>query len=104
MGYMVTYEILMLSRVWLFATPQTVACQVPLSTAFSRQEYWSGLPFLLQGIFPTQRLNPSQIFYCLSHRRSIWYYLIINHNSKTDFCLIFSSKIAYFEARDFRLM
>ena len=26
---------------------------------FSRQEYWSGLYFLLQGIFPTQGLNPS---------------------------------------------
>ena len=26
-------------------TPWTVACQVPLSMGFSRQEYWSGLPF-----------------------------------------------------------
>ena len=25
--------------------PQTVACQAPLSMGFSRQEYWSGLPF-----------------------------------------------------------
>ena len=29
----------------LFATPWTVACQAPLSMGFSRQEYWSGLPF-----------------------------------------------------------
>ena len=29
----------------LFSTPWTVACQVPLSMGFSRQEYWSGLPF-----------------------------------------------------------
>ena len=35
----------LLSRVWLFATPWTVAYQVPLSMGFSRQEYWSGLPF-----------------------------------------------------------
>ena len=28
------------------ATPWTVACQAPLSMGFSRQEYWSGLPFL----------------------------------------------------------
>ena len=28
-----------------FATPQTVPCQAPLSMEFSRQEYWSGLPF-----------------------------------------------------------
>ena len=34
-----------LSRVRLFATPWTVACQAPLSMGFSRQEYWSGLPF-----------------------------------------------------------
>ena len=34
-----------LSCVWLFATPWTVACQAPLSIGFSRQEYWSGLPF-----------------------------------------------------------
>ena len=38
----------------LFVTPWTVACQAPLSMRFSRQESWSGLPFLLQGIFPTQ--------------------------------------------------
>ena len=34
-----------LSRVWLFATLWAVACQAPLSMGFSRQEYWSGLPF-----------------------------------------------------------
>ena len=33
-----------LSRVRLFETPWTVAYQAPLSTGFSRQEYWSGLP------------------------------------------------------------
>ena len=33
------------SRVWLFVTPWTVARQVPLFMGFSRQEYWSGLPF-----------------------------------------------------------
>ena len=35
----------LLSRVWLFLTPWTVACQTPPSMGFSRQEYWSGLPF-----------------------------------------------------------
>ena len=33
------------SRVRLCATPQMAAHQAPLSTGFSRQEYWSGLPF-----------------------------------------------------------
>ena len=46
-----------LSCVWLFAVPWTVASQAPLSMEFSRQEYWSGLPFLLQGIFLTQGSN-----------------------------------------------
>ena len=41
-----------LSHVQLFATPWTVACQAPLSLGFSRQEYWSGLPFLSPGIEP----------------------------------------------------
>ena len=44
----------LLNSIQLFATQLTVACQTPLSMGFSRQEYWSGLPFLLQGIFPTQ--------------------------------------------------
>ena len=35
-----------------FATPQTVARQAPLSLGFSRQEHWSGLPVLLQGVSP----------------------------------------------------
>ena len=36
----------------------TVAHQVPLSMGFFRQKYKSGCHFLLQGIFPTERLNP----------------------------------------------
>ena len=35
-----------------------VACQAPLSMEFSMQQWWSGLPFPLQGIFLTQGLNP----------------------------------------------
>ena len=35
----------LLSCVRLFVTPWTVAYQAPLSMGFSRQEYWSGLPF-----------------------------------------------------------
>ena len=34
-----------LSHIRLFATLWTVAYQAPLSMGFSRQEYWSGLPF-----------------------------------------------------------
>ena len=35
----------MLSQVQLFETPWTVGRQGPLPMGFSRQEYWSGLPF-----------------------------------------------------------
>ena len=37
---------------------QPVAHQAPLSMRFPRQEYWSGLPSLLQGVFTTQGSNP----------------------------------------------
>ena len=40
------------SHVQLFATAWTVARQVPLSMEFSRQEYWSGLPFPSPGDIP----------------------------------------------------
>ena len=61
-----------LSRVWLFATPWTVAQQAPPSMEFSRQVYWSGCHFLLQGIFLTQGLNPGLLhLYHLSHQGSL---------------------------------
>ena len=40
------------SRVWLFASPWTVAHQAPLSSGFSRQEYWRGLPCPSPGDLP----------------------------------------------------
>ena len=51
-----------LSRVWLFGAPWTVACQSSLSVGFSRQEYWSRLPFPPSGDLPNQGSNP-----CLLH-------------------------------------
>ena len=45
-------------QVPLFATLWTVAHQAPLPMGVFRQEYWSGLPFPLPGVFLTQRLNP----------------------------------------------
>ena len=43
--FMYTYVVQLLRRVRLFATPRMVAYQAPLSMGFSRQKYWSGLPF-----------------------------------------------------------
>ena len=45
-------EVKSLSHVWLFATPWAVAHQATPSTGFSRQEYWSGLPFPSPGDLP----------------------------------------------------
>ena len=47
-----------LSRVRLFVTPWTVAYQAPLSVGFSRQEYWSGLPFPSPGDLPDPGIEP----------------------------------------------
>ena len=41
-----------------FGTPWSTVPQAPLSMGLPRQEYWSGLPFLLQGIFLTWGTNP----------------------------------------------
>ena len=38
--------------------PWTVACQAPLSMGFSRQEYWSGLPFPSPGDLPDPGIEP----------------------------------------------
>ena len=46
------------SHVRLFATPWTVACQTPPSMGFSRQEYWSGLPFPSPGDLPDPGMEP----------------------------------------------
>ena len=46
------------SRVWLFATPWTVASQGPPSMGFSRQEYWSGLPLPSPGDLPHPGIEP----------------------------------------------
>ena len=51
-------EVKWLSRVWLFATPWTVAYYAPLSTGLSRQEYWSGLPFPSPGDLPNPGIEP----------------------------------------------
>ena len=47
------------SRVQLFGTPRTVVHQAPLSMGFSRQEYWSGLPFPTPGDLPDPGIEPA---------------------------------------------
>ena len=50
-----------LSLVRLYATPWTVACQVPPSMGFSRQDYWSGLPFPSPGDLPDSGTEPGSL-------------------------------------------
>ena len=57
MTYTCVY-VCVLSRVQLFAAPWTVAHQAPLAMAFSRQEYWSGLPFPSPGDLSNPRIEP----------------------------------------------
>ena len=64
------------SHVQLFATPWTIAYQAPPSMGFSRQEYWSGLPFPSAEDLtdPGSNLCLShcrQTLYCLSHQGSL---------------------------------
>ena len=54
-------EVKSLSHVQFFATPWTVACQAPLSMGFSRQEYWSGLPFPSLGGLPDPGIKPRSL-------------------------------------------
>ena len=46
------------SGVRLFANPRTAARQAPTSVGFSRQEYWSGLPFPSPGDLPNPGIEP----------------------------------------------
>ena len=51
-------EVKLLSCVRLFATPWTVTHQAPPSMEFSRQEYWSALPFPSPGDLPDPGIEP----------------------------------------------
>ena len=46
------------SSILAWEIPWTVACQAPLSVGFSRQEYWSGLPFLSLEDLPDPGIEP----------------------------------------------
>ena len=51
-------KVKLLSRFQLFEAPWTVAHQAPPSMGFSRQEYWSGLPFPSPGDLPDPGIEP----------------------------------------------
>ena len=59
-GYLCSWrsEVKLLSRIRLFATPWTVADQAPPPMGFSRQDYWSRLPFPSPGDLPDPGIEP----------------------------------------------
>ena len=60
------------SRVWLFATPWTVALQASLPMEFSRQEYWSGLPFASPGNLRNPGIEPLSLVSPVFGRRILY--------------------------------
>ena len=72
--------------VWLlgFVTPWTVACQAPLSMGFSRQIYWSGLPFPSPGDHPGPGIEPrspalqADFFTIWAMRESLYIYIFFS--------------------------
>ena len=57
-GLQVVVVVASLSHAQLFVTPWTVACQAPLSTGLSRQEYWSGSPVPSPEDIPDPGIKP----------------------------------------------
>ena len=49
------------AQLYLFVIPQTVVCQASLFIEFSRQEYWSGLPFPIPRDLPNAGIKPASL-------------------------------------------
>ena len=62
-GFFLFLRVCVVSRsvVSYSATPRTVDRQAPLSMEFSRQEYWSGLPFHTPGDLPNPGIKPTSL-------------------------------------------
>ena len=82
------------SCVQLFAIPWTIARKAPLSMGFSRQEYWSGLPFPPPGKLPKSGIQTSTLVsptlqadsLLLSHWGSLLLLLLLSHFSCVRLC------------------
>ena len=62
------------SHVRLFATLWTVTRQAPLSMGFSRQDYWSGLPFPPSGDIPDPGIEPISYITCIG--RQVFFFFL----------------------------
>ena len=70
--------------VHLFATPWTVAHQAALSMEFSRQEYWSGLPFPTPGDLPDPEIKPTSLAISSIGRQILYHWAPWEANSLKD--------------------
>ena len=80
------WVIQLLSYVWLYVTPWTIAYQAPLSKVFSRQEYGNGLPLPSPGDHPDPGIE-RRTFYKLVAEKSHW---------RIHFCFCFWTYIKSF--------
>ena len=72
----------------LLRFPWAVVHQAPLSIGFSKQEYWSGLPFLPPGDLPNPGIKPTSAALDslpLSHHRSPYNWILLSNNKKTNY-------------------
>ena len=92
------------SHVWLSVTLWTVACQGPLSRGFSRQEYWSGLPWPPPGDLPDPGIKSTSVMSPALVGRFIYnelrYFLLPEYRIPNTSDSKFGTK-AYKEFRDF---
>ena len=83
------------------AIPWTVACQAPLSMGFSRQEYWSGLPFPSPGDLPDPGMEPNiRVFStgsALGIRWSKYWNFRFNIIPSNEFSGLISFRIGWFD-------
>ena len=61
------------SHVWLLVTPSTVACRIPLSMGFFRQEYWSGLSFPSPRDLPDAGIKPASLYVSCIGRQVLYH-------------------------------
>ena len=90
-----------LSCVWLFATTWTVAHKAPLSMEFSRQEYWSGLPFPSPGNLSDPGIKPESptlpAYWRLSETLHMWQKSLISISCFYNYYQISSSHVWMWE-------
>ena len=67
---------LVISFMLFLANLWTIACQAPLSMGFSRQEYWSGLPFPSLGDLPNPGIEPMSLMSTRIGRQVLSHFLI----------------------------